>query len=196
MDLGAYKNIEDVNIQKIVSDNNIYVPRLRGYRLMGYESKYSNNDIIRSSSFKYVARNVIEHYFFLKLAKEIKSRRDAILCYDIRKTADKYYDYFNEKDYKNFPWNRFHGKLRKNLKHAYKTELRKAFKQYEAWNKYCGQQDILYIHARIGGNNWRYYNCENEVANQPWFIEKVDDCFDDTYCDIYARIKNPEQYHG
>ena len=60
-------------------------------------------------------------------------------------------------------------------------------KQCKTYNKYVGRNDILFIHARIGGGNWDYY--KDKVVNQPWFIEKVDDSFDSTYCDIYAKIK-------
>lgn len=58
--------------------------------------------------------------------------------------------------------------------------------QLEKFNSYGGRDDVLYIHARIGGGNWPYYR--SEVENQPWFIEKIDDYYDSTYCDIYARI--------
>jgi hypothetical protein len=44
------------------------------------------------------------------------------------------------------------------------------------------------IHARIGGNNWEYYDGDETVATKPWFLEKVDDEFDSTYCDIYVRF--------
>lgn len=57
----------------------------------------------------------------------------------------------------------------------------------QTFNKYVGRNDVLCIHARIGGGNWDDYR--DEVENEPWFIEKVDDDFDPTYCDIYARIK-------
>ena len=56
------------------------------------------------------------------------------------------------------------------------------------WNKYVGRENVLYIHSRIGGTNWDYYN-GNELTKQPWFLEKVDNYFDSTYCDIYALIK-------
>ena len=59
-------------------------------------------------------------------------------------------------------------------------------KQFEVWNRYVGREDVLYIHARIGGGNWPYYF--REVVDKWWFIEKVDDSFDSTYCDIYARL--------
>ena len=44
------------------------------------------------------------------------------------------------------------------------------------------------IHARIGGPNWEYYGGPL-LKLEPWFLERVDDGFDNTYCDIYARIK-------
>lgn len=66
---------------------------------------------------------------------------------------------------------------------------------YLVFNKYIGREDILYIHARIGGGNWKDYF--KDVINQPWFIEKVDDPYDNTYCDIYAKItKFPENNEG
>lgn len=64
----------------------------------------------------------------------------------------------------------------------------KLLDQFSTWNKYAGQEGILYIHARIGGNNWKAYGGP-ELKKQPWFLEKVDDAFDSTYCDIYAKIK-------
>jgi len=67
-----------------------------------------------------------------------------------------------------------------------KTSKREVEKNFAAFNKYCGRKDILYIHARIGGGNWPNYCAE--VETQPWFVEKVDDAFDSTYCDIYAKI--------
>ena len=83
-------------------------------------------------------------------------------------------------------WSRIHGRKRKILKTCIHNEMQKVKKQYETWNKYVGRADILYIHARIGGGNWSYYHAA--VDSQPWFLEKVDDAFDSTYCDIYARI--------
>jgi hypothetical protein len=59
------------------------------------------------------------------------------------------------------------------------------------FNKYIGRDDILYVHARIGSGNWPAYR--DEVVNQPWFLEKIDDAFDPTYCDIYAKI-DPNTY--
>ena len=71
---------------------------------------------------------------------------------------------------------------------AVKKQLNALKENFNTFNKYCGREDVLYIHARIGGSNWKFYG-GNELEKKPWFIEKVDDYFDDTYCDIYARIE-------
>lgn len=62
----------------------------------------------------------------------------------------------------------------------------------EMFNKYCGRDDVLYIHARVGGANWNYYDCDNLVKSKDWFLDKIDDSYDCTYCDIYAKLKIKE----
>lgn len=62
--------------------------------------------------------------------------------------------------------------------------------QIERFNHYVGQDGVYMIHARIGGtsetSNWVSYGGPTEIATQPWFLEKVDDNWDCTYCDIYV----------
>ena len=58
--------------------------------------------------------------------------------------------------------------------------------QIERFNAHCGEEDVYMIHARIGGNNWESYDGDS-ITKFPWFIERVDDDFDNTYCDIYVR---------
>lgn len=87
-----------------------------------------------------------------------------------------------------FRWNLIHGKNRKAIKLALKHKRNAVKTQYETFNKYAGREDVLMIHARIGGDNWNYYG-GNQLERQTWFLEKVDDSFDSTYCDIYAKIK-------
>ena len=66
--------------------------------------------------------------------------------------------------------------------------------QMRVYNSYCGKDNIYMIHARIGGSlddewsNWSNYNGA-EIIKKPWFIEKVDDDFDSTYCDIYVKFE-------
>ena len=177
MDIGAYAQIDDLS--KVAEENGIDIPRLRGYRLMSEEEPLTEEEIKEEEmgSLRDVYNRTIEgvpmfsmhprYYMYSRKIKDIK-----------RKYIDENGD---------LRWNLIHGKKRKNVKYVIKKMKDKVRKQYEIWNKYAGRPDILYIHARIGGGNWSSYRAE--VENQPWFLEKVDDFFDSTYCDIYAKIK-------
>jgi len=185
MDLGAYAQIDKLNA--IMTCNGIDVPRLRGLRLMSQEELVSPDDI---------ASIAHDHAMCeCELLCESGFRLNAF-CYDIsertRRLKRKYLIYSKDSympvDVK---WDRIHGKKRKAFKYVVKRVTRRTYTQYAIFNRYCGCPDILYIHARIGGGNWPYYG--KKVKSQPWFICKVDDAFDSTYCDIYARIKPPEE---
>lgn len=180
MDLGAYAEIE--RWEKIAKDNGIYVPRLRGYRLMSDEIPFSNDRVIEIAmdAATGVCDNIV--------------RTGCSYCWEGSPAADrrarKYLVHDGYKTPTDIKWSAVHGKLRRQLKFEVKKAVKLAKKQYDAWNRYCGRSDVLFIHARIGGENWPYYR--KVVVNQPWFIEKVDDTCDSTYCDIYARIE-PER---
>lgn len=92
-------------------------------------------------------------------------------------------------------WSELHGKKRKKVKLLAKTQAKRIRKSMETFNKYAGRKDVLYVHARIGGNNWVYFD-GTQVAEHPAFIERVDDWFDSTYCDIYIKVDESlvEQY--
>lgn len=194
MDLKAYAQIDDFG--KIVKDNGIEVPRLRGYRLMKDEKPVNISEMvvkkdIAISCVKYLCES--GHWDSNALCYELSSYIDRLKKYYL--VAGKDEDGYTE--YTDVRWDRIHGWKRKVLKTYIHNEMKRQTKQWEIWNKYAGRDDILYIHARIGGGNWAYYS--DQVANQPWFIEKIDDSFDSTYCDIYARIKldkaeSEEQY--
>ena len=77
---------------------------------------------------------------------------------------------------------------RREIKGQARAAAKRTRKQLHTFNKYAGKEGILMVHARIGGYNWQYYSGPL-LAMQPWFIEKVDDGFDNTYCDIYVRVK-------
>ena len=159
MDLGAFVNIE--NLQRLAEANGIDIPRLRGYRLMQDETEVDKEDI-----------------------SDIIHNLEIWECENL--FGDKYIQDSNEND-KRIRWELLHGKRRKTLKFAVKRRRKRAIEQYSIFNKYVGQSDVLYIHARIGGFNWNRYGGPDLEKNS-WFIEKVDDCFDGTYCDIYARV--------
>ena len=89
-------------------------------------------------------------------------------------------------------WDRVHGKKRKAFKYVIKQAKKEVFRQYEVWNKYCGRDDVLYIHCRLGAGNWDYYKGWEIIESKPWFLDKVEDYFDSTYLDVYAKIRKDD----
>ena len=178
MDIGAYAQIED--LQKVADANGIKVPRLRGYRLMSEERPIEINSWFKDSGFDiHCVQSLCEQHWDPK-------NRWYTLDYQTEKQKHRYIDEYDT-DTETIRWDRIHGKHRKALKTAIHNIKRAHQKQFDVFNKYVGRKDILFIHARIGGGNWPHYY--KEVVDQPWFLEKVDDGFDSTYCDIYAKIE-------
>lgn len=179
MDLYAYANID--YLDELAKKNGIKCPRLRGYRLMKDERPVDTN--IK----RFIKEHNIDYYSVEHLCTSVPfwcpTSNESIFSYDTDLKVDYYLDKKNEV----VRWDRIHGWKRRVLKTYIHNRSMRYKRQYEMWNKYVGRDDILYIHARIGGGNWSYY--WKDVVNQPWFIEKVDDSFDRSYCDIYARIK-------
>ena len=186
MDVYAYGNIGVLD--EIVKKNNIEVPRLRGYRLMKDETQISMSDVFSTEEEAELADDLIR-------AKPI-FRLDPFI-FEFSERTSKLCQYYLVKDEEGnnvgIRWDRIHGWKRRKLKFAIKQQRRRYEKQYNTFNKYVGREDVLYIHARIGGGNWPAYH--SEVDTQPWFIEKVDDAFDSTYCDIYVKI-DPRSVHN
>ena len=187
MDLGAYAQID--NLDAIMTANHIEVPRLRGLRYMGTEEPISKEDSEKYA--KWMGLWDCEHT--LRVPHGIISYKDIGLHEYSSETNRKVRKHFIfETDDDLYPadvnWSTTHGKLRKIFKYKLKQARKRESNQTETFNKYCGRKDVLYIHARIGGNNWKWYGGD-EIAKQPWFLEKIDDAFDNTYCDIYARIE-------
>lgn len=186
MDLYAYSQIENEEIKRIVKANGIEVPRLRGYRLMKDEEPVTKDSI--KGNIDCAIIDVVE---WLCRTEPIWNVNDPGRLYS--SSTDRKCQYYLTKDdqkdydYSDIRWDRIHGKKRKILKFEIKKAKKKVLDQFNTWNKYAGRDNVLYIHARIGGNNWNFYG-GFELARQPWFIEKVDDSFDNTYCDIYAKI--------
>ena len=190
MDLGAYANIE--NLEKIAKENGIEIPRLRGYRLMSEEEPISKEDIeeMKKDCEIDIVENLCEAYPFWSANPEwyeSSLEKDKIKDFFLIKNPDK--DEIGYQKYVGIRWDRIHGWKRKVLKFEIKKQKKEIQKQYDIWNKYAGKEGILYIHSRMGGNNWKYFNEKSELINQSWFLDRVDDCFDNTYCDFYAKIR-------
>ena len=181
MDLFAYSQIE--NLSEVAKVNGIDVPRLRGYRLMSNEHRVSPEEIKRL-----VLLNNLHLYEWAccsvpRFAPNSKCHEFSSRTQKIKK---KYLVRQNEETV-GFRWDLLHGNRRKRLKYDLKVKEKALRKQMGVFNKYVGRFDVLCIHARIGGRNWAYYG-GRDIEMQPWFLEKVDDYFDSTYCDIYARL--------
>lgn len=174
MDLYAFAQIPDY--EDILEEKGINIPRLRGIRKMSEEQICTKEEILEicKSNDKYVLTDLIESNW---------GKLDYYISNDLTMYLEKYYI----KDGK-IEWNKIHGKKRKKLKYEIKKNHKKIEKLFETFNKYVGRDDILCIHARLGSGNWEYYDCPNLVENKDWFIEKVDDYFDCTYCDIYIQV--------
>lgn len=188
MDLGAYAQIDELD--KIAKANGIEVPRLRGYRLMKDEEPVNIKELVNKDDIAIeCVKDLCEGYPFWSIRtsySELSWWTDYLKKFYLVKGKDE--DGYTT--YTGIRWNRIHGKKRKILKTFIHNEMKKRTGQWAVWNKYAGRGDILYIHARIGGGNWLTYH--EQVDHQPWFIEKVDDAFDSTYCDIYAKITKGE----
>lgn len=185
MDLGAYIQIEA--LAELAKNSGIEIPRLRGYRLMADESKISSCEIKQRMNEMDVT--VCEQ---LCTAEPFWTPRCDFRVYNswTDRLRDYYLDRNLSKDYRSYTgirWDRIHGWKRKTLKCEIKKAHRKVQQTYDAWNRYAGQEGVLYIHARIGGHYWELYG-GHDLEKQPWFIEKIDNYFDSTYCDIYARL--------
>lgn len=180
MDLYAYANIS--RLENVMKANGIEVPRLRGLRLMGEE--------------ECVTKETCDETFKCQAYRITKSLCRSNPFWNHKSCCESYNSWTNYlvkyylKDGE-IRWDRIHGWKRRVLKFEIKKAKRRIKAEYDMFNKYAGRDDILYIHARIGGNNWKYFDGDNVVAKKTWFLEKVDDAFDSTYCDIYAKI-DPE----
>jgi hypothetical protein len=188
MDLVAYVQIEDFG--KIAQENGIEIPRLRGYRLMKDEKPLTKEEIeeIKNDATIEALRELLHSIPFWNYYSHISYYNNRT-----SKLEERYFVMsIDEKGYKHYSdirWDRIHGKKRKILKYAIKKAHQRVEAQYGTWNKYAGKENVLYIHSRMGGNNWEYYDGKKELMSQHWFLDRVDDWWDGTYCDFYAKIK-------
>ncbi len=195
MDLGAYAQIDD--LEQIMKDNGIDIPRLRGLRLMKDEEPVSKEEMLDMAKREGLSRcaglcQSLPPFNWNSNWSEMSDRKDAICEYYLE--LPKYENGgINHLDPIAIRWDRVHGKKRKAFKYVIKKAKKEVFEQYEMWNKYCGRDDVLYIHCRLGAGNWDYYRGWEIIESQPWFLDKVEDYFDGTYLDIYAKIKTPER---
>lgn len=197
MDLKAYLQID--SLEGLLKYNNIEVPRLRGIRWMKYENKISeiDKDFINDVEVESLRELISAVPFFDPNSFVFRCDDISEWNYNhhvIKVLNPKYKPDGYESEFIDLvDWSKIHGKYRKILKRVSKNTLNNAKKQFDIFNKYVGREDVICIHTRIGGANFKYYNGFNLIKNE-WWLEKVDDYFDNTYCDIYAKIKVPEGF--
>lgn len=172
MDLYAYKQIE--NLEYILSELHINIPRLRGLRLMEAEGRVSDEEV--QSLIQY-----LEVYAITDLMESCWSKHEVS-----ERVKQKYLECDRDGNPSAVRWENLHGKKRSMAKYHVKKMRNQVFKQYAAFNKYAGRSDVLYVHARIGSDLWDF-EYGKQIEEHPAFLEKVDDCFDPTYCDIYLQ---------
>lgn len=195
MDLLAYLKGEEV--EEVLKKNGIEIPRFRGGSFMASEEKFSDealkeeitlltgNIYSKACTSKPRFRPNAPIHEYSDTTDRIKEKY--LLTEKVTEVFNDGEDYTYEK-VTGFKWNLIHGKNKKAIKLAVKQGKKAVLKFFIAQNKYAGRKDVLRIHTRIGGNNWNYYG-GGDIERQPWFLEKVDDYFDNTYCDIYVKIK-------
>lgn len=81
---------------------------------------------------------------------------------------------------------RLNRKRRKMIKMYVRNTRNKAKAQYDVFNSYVGRKDVVCVSSRVFGD-WERYGAK--IMKSPWYIQTVADGQDDTYCDIYCRIK-------
>lgn len=186
MNLTAYSQIED--LMPVLQSTGIEIPRLRGLGLMKNEEPVNQTDLneILHSMEILAVQNLCESFpawdFYSCCSK---------LCPATDRRIKKYMILDEDGHPISIRWDRIHGKKRKTAKYAIKQYKKAVIDNIKVFNKYAGRDDVLFVHARIGGYNWNYFNGPSIVASHPAFLEKVDDYFDSTYCDIYLKI-DPE----
>ena len=143
MDLQAYLNIDDLSA--VAEANGIEVPRLRGYRLMALEQPMTEEEI-------WSMEQSMVRYTYKDGCNSIPRFTPQSGWSEFSPLSEWYQEKYltPEGDLK---WNLIHGKRRKNMKFAVKKVKRAVREECAAWNRYAGMEDVLYVMARIGGNN-------------------------------------------
>ena len=177
MDLYAYSQIE--NLEQFLKDNEINIPRLRGLRLMKDEILISQEDMITS------IKDEKKDY----LINWLKQHSDSVWSSTKDDNHHEAFIYGN-KIIIDYDFSKVHGKDRKHIKLKWKQIEKRYLTNFKTFNQYVGK-DVMYVHARIGGGNRRWYNNEwTKIKNHPLYLADCDDFYDNTYCDIYFKLNS------
>ena len=177
MDLYAYTQIE--NLEGILNDLNIEIKRLRGLRLMKFQTPTGQEEIdkeIKEAQVRY-AKDWIQQHCDWTWCSWKADRKHPSFVYGKDEEGNRIVV--------DVDITKIHGKDKKKIKLEWKHIKRNYQNQFDMFNKYCGK-DVLYVHTRQGGGNRSAYPIDTQ---HPRYLEDIDDCFDCTYCDIYYDLK-------
>jgi hypothetical protein len=184
MDLYAYSQIE--SLEDLLKKMNIEIPRLRGLRLMKVEEPITDEELKETLNKILIeeAENILTSDYF--------DTGWMSHTYPTPPNKKKYIVYDKDENVVAIRWDKLHGKKRKQLKYMLKQYQKGYYETMKLFNSFCGK-DVLYVHARIGSNNWDYFKCDY-ITKYPQYISRCDDCFDTTYCDIYFDLSEVKDY--
>lgn len=183
MDLYAYSQIED--LEDILKDLNIAVPRLRGVRLMKISKPVSQEEIekrIKEIKVKNCVQWLRERSWNCWSSWNENKKHPSFIY---GKVFNEYTEEY-EIEVIDIDYSKIKRKDRNIIKLKNKEDETRIRKDFELWNKYCGK-DVLYVHTRAGGGN-RIWCRTDEVKQHPLYLDDCDDSFDSTYFTIYFDI--------
>lgn len=174
MDLGAYAQINTLDSVFNAVDVTIY--RLRGLRLMKFEKLITQEEIDKRINYEKV--QTVETWL----------KQHSFDCWTSDRDEKKHPAFIYDKDNMvvDYDFSKIHGKDRKRIKFAFKKLNKRYRAQFDLFNKYVGK-NVLYVHARQGGDNRFYYDM-TLVEKHPRWLSDIDDAYDCTYCDIYFNL--------
>lgn len=183
MDLYAYSQIED--LEDILKDLNIVVPRLRGVRLMKISKSVSQEEIekrIKETKVKNCVQWLRERSWNCWSSWNENKKHPSFIYGKVFNEYTKEY----EIEVIDINYSKIKRKDMNIIKLKNKEDENRIRKDFELWNKYCGK-DVLYVHTRGGGGN-RIGCRTDEIKQHPLYLDDCDDSFDSTYCSIYFDI--------
>lgn len=173
MDLGAFSQIN--TLDTVLDAVGVNIKRLRGLRLMRFEAPITEQELenlIKADCFDAVKDWLQQHSWQFWSSKNKDKQHPAFI--------------YRQGEIVGYDFSKIHGKDRKILKFKLKQIRNKYTYQYELFNSFVGK-DVLYVHARQGGNNRDWCDMQ-EIAQHPRWLADVDDSWDNTYCDIYFSL--------
>lgn len=174
MDLGAYAQIN--TLDKVFNAVDVTIYRLRGLRLMKFEKLITQEKIDERINHEKV--QTVETWL----------KQHSFDCWTSWRDDNKHPAFIYDKNNRvvDYDFSKIHGKDRKRIKFEFKKLNKKYKAQFDLFNKYVGK-NVLYVHARQGGNN-RFYCGMPLVEKHPRWLSDIDDAYDCTYCDIYFDL--------